>query len=132
MWTFSTLLCNDMKLLAFGTVNNPFKIIAPTSRLAQTGGLPGERLVDLLQVFVRLLIVIAALYTFLNLILAGYGFISAGGDPKAVQRAWEKIWQSLVGLLIVAGSFALAVIVGYLIFGSANAMILISPKIYTP
>ena len=57
-------------------------------------------------------------------------FMSAGGDPKAIGKAWEKIWMSLVGLLITAGSFVLAMIFGYMIFGDAS--ILITPRIFTP
>ena len=72
----------------------------------------------------------AGLYTFWNLILAGYGFMSAGGEAKAIEKAWAKIWQSLMGLLVVAGSFVLAMIFGWLIF--QDATVLIAPKIYTP
>lgn len=114
----------------FGKVDNPFIQLAPGSTLASST--QGEGLVVILTIAVRLIIVIAALYTFLNLILAGYGFISASGDPKAIQKAWEKIWQSIVGLLVIASSFVLAVVIGYLIFGSDHATILINPNIYSP
>jgi hypothetical protein len=89
-----------------------------------------EGLVNFLNNLIQFLIVIAGLYAFVNLILAGYGFMSAGGDPKNVEKAWAKIWQSLVGLLIIAGSFVLAAIFGWLLFGDASAIL--SPKIYGP
>jgi hypothetical protein len=79
---------------------------------------------------IKLAIVVAGLYAFLNLIFAGYGFITAGGDSKATEQAVGKIWQSLIGLLLVAGSFVLAAIFGYLIFGDASAILY--PKITTP
>lgn len=87
-------------------------------------------LIQFLNNILRLLIVIAGLYVLLNLILAGFSFISAGGDPKNVEKAWAKIWQSLVGLLIIAGSFVLAAIFGWLLFGDATAIL--RPKIYGP
>lgn len=87
-------------------------------------------LTTLISIVLKLLVVIAALWTLLQIIFAGYGFMSAGGDPKAIESAWSKVWQSLVGLTIVAGAFVLAAVFGYLIFGDAGAIL--SPKIYTP
>lgn len=87
-------------------------------------------LIPFLNAVIKLLIVFAGLYAFLNLIIAGYGFMSAGGDPKAVEKAWAKIWQSLIGLLIIAGSFVLAAIFGWLLFGDVSAILY--PVIYGP
>lgn len=78
----------------------------------------------------KLLIVGAGIYAFINIIIAGYGFLSAGGDSKKVEAAWNKIWQSLLGLAFVAGSFVLAAIFGWLIFKDPKAIL--SPKIYGP
>lgn len=111
-------------LQVFGTVNK-------TPGLDRFGGdVTNGGVGALLSVVLRLLVVIAGIWTLLQLIFAGYGFMSANGDPKAVEAAWSKVWQSIVGLTIVAGSFVLAAIFGYLIFGDANAII--SPSIYTP
>lgn len=78
----------------------------------------------------KLVIVIAGLYAFINLIVAGYDFLGAGGDAKKVQQAWDKIWQSLLGLAFVAGSFVLAAVFGWLIFKDPTAIL--SPKIFGP
>ncbi len=78
----------------------------------------------------KLMIVGAGIFAFINIILAGYGFLSAGGDSKKVESAWNKIWQSLLGLAFVAGSFVLAAIFGWLIFKDPTAIL--SPKIYGP
>jgi hydrogenase-4 membrane subunit HyfE len=92
------------------------------------GKVPG--LVTFLNNIVKLLIVVAGLYALFNLIIAGYQFMSAGGEPKSIEKAWAKIWQSLVGLLIIAGAFILAAIFGYLIFGDPSAILI--PQIYGP
>ena len=96
------------------------------------GGLTGAGggLVGFLNNIIRLLIVVGGLFAFLNLILAGYGFLSAGDDPKKMGAAWQKIWQSMMGLLFILGSFVLAAIFGYLLFGNAGAIL--NPKIYGP
>ncbi len=78
----------------------------------------------------RLVFVVAGLFAFFNLILAGFQFMSAGGDSKAIEKAMSKIWQSLIGLILVVGSFALAALFGYLLFGDAG--FILNPKIYAP
>lgn len=68
--------------------------------------------------FVQTLIVIAGIWALINLVLAGYAFMSAGDDPKKVAGAWAKIWQTMLGLAVAAGSFVLAAIFSRLIFGT--------------
>jgi hypothetical protein len=112
----------------FGNINSPLNTLSPGT---YTGSY-GEGLVLLLNNLVKFAVVLAGLYAFWNLISAGYMFISAGGEPKNISKAWAKIWQSILGLLIVAGSFLLAIIIGWLIYGPQNAFILVNPTIYTP
>lgn len=117
------------KLLAqFGNVDNPFNTVSPTSPLKTSTN--GSGLVLILNVLVKSAIVIAGIYALLNFIIAGYGFMSAGGDPKALTKAWERIWQSLIGLLIVAGCLLLAMLFSFLIYGDAS--IIINPQIFAP
>lgn len=87
-------------------------------------------IVPFLNNIIKFILVIGGIYVLFNIVFAGFQFINAGGDPKNVEKAWNKIWQSLIGLLIMAGSFVLAAIFGYLIFGDATAIL--NPKIYTP
>lgn len=79
-----------------------------------TGKLTG--MMTFLNSLLRLLFVGAGLFAFTNIILAGFAFMSAGGDPKNITKAWEKIWQSIVGLLIIVISFILAAVIGLLLF----------------
>lgn len=90
-----------------------------------TGGLVG-----FLNAIFRLMIIIGGAWTLLNIIIAGYQFLSSGGKPESIQAAWAKIWQSLIGLLFVAGAFVLAAIFSQIIFGDSRAII--DPKIIGP
>ena len=110
-----------------GTVDNPL----PTAYQGITGnaGSPGGLILFLTNIL-RLVFVAAGLFAFINLILAGFQFMSAGGDAKAIEKAMGKIWQSLIGLILVVGSFALAALFGYLLFGDAG--FILNPKIYGP
>ncbi|MCX6726115.1 MAG: hypothetical protein NT052_02260 [Candidatus Shapirobacteria bacterium] len=87
-------------------------------------------MITLFNNILRLLIVVGGIYTLLNFILAGFQFISAGGDPKKIEAAWAKIWQSMIGLLIIVASFALAALLGQILFHSPTAIL--NPVIYGP
>jgi hypothetical protein len=106
----------------FGNIKQP----APLANFnpVESGGI-GQFLNLILQV----LIVGAGIYALFNLILAGYAFLSAGDDPKKIEAAWAKIWQTVLGLIVVAGAFVLAAIFGWLIFRDPS--FILSPIIPT-
>lgn len=116
-------------IFQFGTITNPFGT-GGLNVPGYTSGASGEGLIILLNNLIKFIIVVAGLYTFWNLISAGYGFMSAGEDAKAIGKAWAKFYQSLLGLLLVAGSFVLAAIFGWLIFKDPSALLV--PKLYGP
>ena len=115
-----------MKLLAVdlapivGTVQNPL-----TGSYGTLGGV-GLFITNI----VRLLFVVAGIYALFNFLIAGFSYINAGGDSKKLSQAWSRIWQSLMGLVIMVASFALISLFGYLFFGPGYNIL--SPQIYGP
>ncbi|RJR28638.1 hypothetical protein C4564_04740 [Candidatus Microgenomates bacterium] len=103
--------------------------VKPPAAIARFKPIEGGAIGQLLTMFVNLLIVGAGIYAVINFILAGYAFMSAGDDPKQIQGAWAKIYQTIIGLAVVAGSMVLAAIFGYLFYGSWDAIL--SPVIPT-
>jgi hypothetical protein len=111
-------------------MNNPFGQVSPPPVLQQNYGTdPGGAIGKLIQYAIWLLIVGAGIYSLINIVLAGYDFISAGDDSKKVSGAWTKIYQTFLGLAIAAGAFVLAAIFGQLIFGEWT--FIINPTIPT-
>jgi hypothetical protein len=108
-----------------GSVDSPLPAAYKGVTQAQGGGL-----VLFITNIIRLLFVGAGIFAFFNLIIAGYQYMSAGGDAKQLEHAFSRIWQSLLGLILVVGSFALAALFGYLLFGDAG--FILNPKIYGP
>lgn len=96
--------------------DNPFGNIKAPAGLSKYVGDPDKNLGQLLNTVLRTLIVGAGIYALINLVLAGYAFMSAGEDSKKVAGAWAKIYQTLIGLAFAAGAFVLAAIFGQLIF----------------
>ena len=101
-----------------GVIKRPTNI---PDAIGASGELTG--LITFLNAFLRLVFIAAGLFALFNIIIAGFDFIGAGGDPKNIAKAWEKIWQSALGLLIIVASFLLAAIIGVLFFGSPTAIL---------
>src|SRR3989304_10432503 len=100
----------------FGNVNAP-------PGVSQYGNLTEGGPTYFITNILRFLIVIAGVYALINMVLAGYAFLSAGDDPKKVAGAWAKIWQSILGVVISAGAFVLAALFGRLLFGDYSAFL---------
>lgn len=77
-----------------------------------------------------LMSIAAGLWALINLILAGLRFISVGGDPKSVGEAWNKIYNSLIGLVVIAVSYVLIAIVSAILF--SDPFYILRPKICGP
>jgi len=104
----------------FGSIKNPL----PKYGGVETG------LVSLLNNVLHLIFIVAGLFALFQFIFAGFDFINAGGNPETMNKAWNKIWQALVGLMIVVVSFLIAMLIGQILFGDPQAIL--NPKIYGP
>lgn len=90
----------------------------------------GGGLTTFITNIIRLAFVGAGLYALFNFIIAGYQYMTAGGDSKALAAAWDRIWQTLLGLVLLVGSFALAALIGFIVFGDAT--FILRPQIWGP
>jgi hypothetical protein len=107
-----------------GTIDNPLTGSYGDFNTADGG------IIGLFTNLMRLVFVGAGVYALLNIIVAGFSYMTAAGDTKKLSSAWARIWQTMVGLIILVGSFAFAVLIGYLFFG--DPMFILHPKIYGP
>jgi len=101
---------------------SPFGIVDQPEALERVGGLaqgPG----NLLTLVIRVLIVGAGIFAVINFVLAGYAFLAAGDDPKKIEGAWAKIWQSIIGLVVAAASIVIAALIGRLVFGEWDSIL---------
>jgi hypothetical protein len=76
----------------------------------------GFKIVDIGVLFTRVLnvaLLISAILVFAYLVLGGVEWITSGGDKSKTEAARNKITAALVGLAIVAASYALMQVVAY-------------------
>ncbi len=90
-------------------------------------GNAGEGFFLFLSNIFKLAGVIAGIVLIVRLISAGYLYLSAQGDPKKFQQASDMVTQSILGLVIVAGAFIIAGLVGRL-----TGIDILNPIIYGP
>ena len=91
----------------------------------------GIQLNTLIGGIIGFLTTLAALWFGFNFIMAGFQWISAGGDKGKVKEAKDKITQSVIGLAIVVAAYTIAGILGNILglhfLNIGDALKLISP-----
>lgn len=98
-------------LLQFwGTIN-------PPPGVGVYGDLQSGGLVTFISNIIRILTIVAGVWSLFNLIMAGFRYITAANDAKGIEQAWQSIYMSLIGLIIIVGAFTITAIVSYLLFG---------------
>ena len=75
----------------------------------------GTKLNSVISAILGFLTVLAALWFLLQFIFAGYSWISSGGDKNAATAAWQKITNSVIGLIIVVAAWIIVAVLGELL-----------------
>jgi len=94
---------------------HPLGGLSGTGNIGLEGGSPaaaGNLLAGIISSIIGLMTVIAGIWFSIQIILAGFGFISAEGDPQKLEKARKQITQGILGLVIVVGAVFLASLVG--------------------
>lgn len=80
-----------------------------------------ENIGELINFILQIVIVIALLLVFFNLIMAGFQWITSGGDKGKIDAARQRIVSALVGILVLSAAYATAQLVAYVLgFDSFN------------
>lgn len=83
----------------------------------------GSGLPEFITNVITVIFAAAGLFAFFNFMIAGFSYITAGGDTKKIESATASINMSLIGLVVMVAAAALTGIVSYLLFGSATAIL---------
>lgn len=107
----------------FGTIQAPPGVANYSS--GETNGL-----IVFLSNIIRLVAVVAGIFTMFNFVLAGFQYVSAQGDSSTHGKVKERLTMSVIGLIIIVGAYTIAGVVGLVIFGDAG--FILSPTLYGP
>ena len=94
------------------------------------GYLEDGGLISFFSNLIRFIMILSGIWTFINLIVAGLEYIASNAEPEIIAKAWRRIYMSLIGLGVIVASFAIAAIIGLILFGDARAIL--QPQIYGP
>ena len=107
---------NLVKLLVpptYAQNNTISQLEAPASIVTQP-----ENIYKIFNSVVNLLIVVAGIWFLVQIILAGFNYITGAGDSNKTGEAMKKITDSVIGLVVVAAAFIITYIAGALFFGT--------------
>jgi hypothetical protein len=97
----------------FGEVETP-----PGVKAYSPGGTIG--LIPFITNLIRIATIGAGLFVMVNLIYAGYVYISSSGDAGAHKKVITIVTNSLIGLALIVGSYAATALAGLIFFGDAT------------
>lgn len=75
----------------------------------------GNRLNKMVSSIIGFLTICAALWFLFKILMAGYAWISAGGDTEKTTEAWHTITNGIIGLVIVVAAWVIVGLIGTMI-----------------
>ncbi|HOI04857.1 MAG TPA: hypothetical protein PLX28_02190 [Candidatus Woesebacteria bacterium] len=78
---------------------------------------------------IKLIAIVAGLWTMINFIIAGFTYVTSADNPSAIEKIGSKLSSSVIGLAIIVASYTIAAVIGLILFGDAG--FIISPEIPT-
>jgi hypothetical protein len=97
-----------LTLLAFAKM----PVFAQNLNVTQPPGLQIDDLGKFISALVGLVFIVAGILVFVFLVWGGIQWMTSGGDKQATEAARNRITAALVGLAIIAVSWALTAIIG--------------------
>lgn len=111
----------------FGKIDTPAGV---ANYDAATGGSNPIGLILFVSNMIKIVTLVAGLLVFLNVILAGLDIIGSNGDASKMEKAKDKILQSVLGLGVIISAYVIIALVGLVFFGDPTYII--SPTITGP
>jgi len=68
-----------------------------------------------ISIIIGIMTVVAGIYFLFLIIIAGYQWLSSGGDKAGVEAARNKLTFGIIGLVIVVAAFALISVIGQIL-----------------
>lgn len=75
----------------------------------------GNKFNDVISAIIGFLTVVAGLWFLLQFIIAGFQWISAGGDKGQVETAQKKITNAVIGIFLVVAAYVIVGLIGKLL-----------------
>lgn len=97
------------KIQQLAAITNP--IVTSATESNQESAKSGALLFEIIGGVLQFMMLIGALIALINLVQSGLGWISGGSDSAKLETVRSRITNTILGLIILSGSFALWVII---------------------
>jgi hypothetical protein len=106
------------------------KVSAPPGVAEYDSAAGGIGLLLFVSNALKLVAIGAGLFVIFNVVYAGIIYISSFGEASAHTKVRDLLTYSLIGLVIIAASYAIAILIGFIFFGDAD--FIINPTVCGP
>lgn len=90
------------------------------TKLSYVNQLPGGSWQEILAAVIKLILAITGTLTLISFTVSGVMMVTARGDDDTISKARNMLLWSIVGLAVIAGSYALVTGISQLNFFSGN------------
>jgi hypothetical protein len=94
--------------------------VAPPPGVADYGDLASGGLITFVSNIIRIITIIAGVWSLFNIVFAGFTYITSANDAKGIEKAWQSIYMSLIGMIIIVAAFTITAIFSWILFGDAT------------
>lgn len=84
---------------------------------------PATGFVSLINNLLGTLTALAGVFVIVNLISAGYLYLSSNGEPQKITAAGNKVLQTVIGIGIVAVAYVIAAILGAVLYNDPTKLL---------
>jgi hypothetical protein len=78
-------------------------------------GMLGAKFNAVMSSILGFLTIVGGLWFFIQFILGGYAWISSGGDKSSLETARNKIFNAVIGLIVVVSAWVIVGLVGKIV-----------------
>jgi len=96
----------------------------------QAGGGDAIGLLIFVSNMIKLVTIVAGVIVLFNFISAGFEYVTSAGDASAANKVRDKITMSIIGLIIIVGSYTVIALLSVVFFGDPGYIL--NPKISGP
>ena len=104
----TTLLLTDKTLVPIGEG----KGFGPWAESIAGGAEPSSILSAIISNAIGAMTIFAGIWFLFQTIIAGYNYLSAGGDKARVEAAGKKLTNSIIGIAIVVAGYGILALIG--------------------
>lgn len=103
-----------MKIFAQETPLGQIKGLGPFGEtdFGSGGTLAMQKFTGAISAIIGFLTVVAAIWFFIQFILGGFSWITAGGDKTKLTQARDKLSNAFIGLVVVVAGWAIVALAG--------------------